>query len=168
MIIPYVPEGNKQSKCSDCIEVLLQIYKTNKKTFEPSANRSLIICLCSILKAQKPTEELWKEKDCKRCFAFLLNQCVHKSPKIRHVAEDEISSLMEIQHLHSIIEPSKQILLYLTNLNKKSDEQSAKDITCFLSLIAKVILLIDASQYDSLFSLLLQVFPISFLFPLDS
>ena len=139
------------------MEVLLQVNKIHKKNFEPAANRSLILCICLILKAQEQKEELWKEKNVKKAFTFLLNQCINKSPKIRHAAEDEIASLMEMQQENTKKEISQQIIAFLTTLNKKYDDDSSKDITNFLSLIAKVILYVDENCYNSLFSLLLQV-----------
>lgn len=157
LILPQVPDSAKQNKCSDCMEVLLQIPKSHKKTFEPSANRSLIVCICLILKSQKPSDDMWKEKSVKKSFTYLLNQCIHKSPKIRHVAEDEIASIMQVQSENHLVESSKEIISFLKTLNKKMDTDSSKDIVNFLSLIAKVILFIDQSQYDSLLSLLLQV-----------
>lgn len=139
------------------MEVLLQVPKCHKKTFEPSANRSLIVCISQILQSQKPSEELWNEKLVKKGVTYLLNQCIHTSPKIRHVAEDELVLLMELQQKNHLSALSKQILSFLTLLTKKLDDASSKNITNFLSLIAKVILVLDRSQYDLLLSLLLQV-----------
>lgn len=150
-------ESVKRLKCNDCLEILTNMYRSHENEMEPSAMRSLAVCLGEIFLCQEETNELWESGIVKKAFSVLLTLCMNESGKVRHSAQDTVSAILEKHSSNGFVLTSRQVIRQLDILCKEFNEDAYQDVLNYLILIAKVILFISQDFYPTLFQLLLKV-----------
>ena len=158
LILPSISDNVLRLKCNDCLDILLNVYKTYENAMEPSSIRSLVSCICLILCKQELVNDIWESSLVKKSFNLVLSFSMHDSGKVRRYVQDSIQPLLEYHAKNGFVFSSKQIVRQLDVLCKTFNEEDYHEVIHYLVFVARICSLIHSSFYPLFFSTLLKVY----------